>query len=113
MRDLEKLPNPFVNMNFKKQLKLYLAHRELSASDLARAAKVPKQSISGWLAGNNPRDVRQVKAVSDALETTLDHLMFGNGIKEASSSDTDDVHSFIGDQWISGIFEVKLRRIKK
>lgn len=100
-------------MNFKKQLKLYLAHRDLSASELARVAKVPKQSISGWLAGNNPRDVRQVKAVSDALETTIDNLMFGDGIKNDSNDRTADISSLIGDEWISGMFEVKLRRIKR
>jgi len=113
LRESVKLPNPLVSMNFKKQLKLYLASRELTASELARVAKVPKQSISGWLSGNNPRDVRQVKAVSDALETTIDHLMFGNGIKEDSNSSPGDIASLIGDQWISGLFEVKLRRIKR
>lgn len=99
------------SMNLKKQLRFYLDLHELSAAQLARKSNVPKQSLSGWLAGSNPRDVRQVKKVADALGITLDNLMFGSGTDESSQRNAD-LSSLLGDEWIGGVFEVKFRRVK-
>ena len=103
-----------LEMTFKKQLRLYLDTRGMSGSTLARAAKVPKQSISDWLSGTNPRDVRQVKKVADSLKVSIDHLMFGTGIEEAeaASDSKPNLTTLIGDEWITGRFEIKLRRLK-
>ncbi len=98
-------------MNLKQQLKFYLEHREVSASQLARKAKVPKQSISGWLAGSNPRDIRQIKRVADVLGVTIDHLMFGSG-EDSQQSKAKSFDALIDGEWFSGLFEVRLRRIK-
>lgn len=99
-------------MILNKQLRRYLERREMSASQLAKKANVPKQSLSGWLAGSNPRDVRQVKRVADVLGTTVDELMFGSSVAVNSEKSTD-LDFLLGDGWISGIFEVRFRRIKK
>ncbi|MBL7545541.1 MAG: helix-turn-helix transcriptional regulator [Bdellovibrionaceae bacterium] len=100
------------SMNLKKQLKYYLERDEITASQLARKANVPKQSLSGWLAGSNPRDVKQVKRVADALNITLDNLLFGEG-PEPQSQKAIDLGSLVGDEWFSGIFEMKIRRVKR
>ena len=96
-------------MNLKSQLRFYLDRMEMSATQLAKKASVPKQSLCGWLAGSNPRDVRQIKRVADVLGITLDHLIFGNG-------PVPDSERFLGssflknDNWTEGLFEVKFRR---
>lgn len=100
------------SMNLKRQLRYYLEKRDLTAAQLARKAEVPKQSMSGWLSGNNPRDVRQVKRVADALGISLDNLLFGNG-EDAATSKGTDLGSLLGDEWLSGTFEMKIRRVKK
>jgi transcriptional regulator with XRE-family HTH domain len=92
-------------MNLKKQLKLYLANKGLTASELSRISGVPKQSLSDWLAGSSPRDIRTVKKVADALEVTLDHLVFGDGVAVLQES-------VPANEWMSGIYEVKFRKIK-
>jgi len=89
-----------LKMNLKKQLKLYLENKDLTASELSRLAGVPKQSLSDWLAGSNPRDIRTVKRVADALEVSLDHLVFGEGLQVAPAIENK------GD-WMSGVYEVK------
>jgi len=66
-------------MNLKFQLRVYLENRKMTASQLARLADVPKQSISDWLGGSIPRDLQKLKRVADALQTTVDHLAFGTG----------------------------------
>ena len=105
-------PTIQIRMNLKAQLNFYLKNTGMTASALARKAGVPKQSISGWLSGSNPRDVRQVKRVADVLGVTVDNLMFGNGA-EHQSERTTELEALLGDQWISGLFEVRFRRIKR
>jgi transcriptional regulator with XRE-family HTH domain len=114
MQDIAK-PNSSIvpndqTMNLKRQLKSLLESKDMTASQLARKAGVPKQSISGWLSGSNPRDIRQLKKVADALGTSVDHLVFGDGSVTERLVHLDGL---IDDSWISGLFEVKLRRVKK
>lgn len=106
------LPPKSISMNLKKQLKYYLERNDFTASQLARKANVPKQSLSGWLAGSNPRDVKQVKRVADVLNTTLDNLLFGEGPEQQAQKGVD-LAALVGDEWFSGIFEMKIRRVKK
>ena len=96
-------------MNFKKQLKLYLSHKGITASQLAKKTGVPRQSLSDWLAGSNPRDVRQVKKVAEEFDVTLDHLLFGNGLVEEKMKLPQVL---VGEEWSGGLFEVKFRKVK-
>ena len=103
-------------MNLKKQLKLYLENKGLTASELSRLSGVPKQSISDWLGGSNPRDIRSVKKVAEALAVTLDHLVFGEGVEEGVSRNAIPSlgeNSFQHDGWMRGVYEVKFRRVKE
>ena len=101
-----------LKLNLKKQLRYYLEKKEMTASHLAKKASVPKQSLSGWLSGNNPRDVRQVKRVAEVLGVSVDNLLFGSGNDEGSQKITE-LDALLGNDWVSGIFEVRLRRVKK
>lgn len=112
LRGNDNTPTSLVKMKLKSQIKLYLKETGMTASQLAKKADVPKQSLSGWLAGSNPRDVRQVKRVADVLEITIDHLMFGDGLTSEHEKATD-LEALLGDAWVSGLFEVKFRRVKK
>jgi transcriptional regulator with XRE-family HTH domain len=97
-------------MNLRKQLKLYLARNGLSARQLARKSGVPNTTIGDWLAGRKPRNLDQVKRVADVLNTSIDHLVYGEGIQKPKS--IDHVDDLIGDSWVSGIFEVRMRRVR-
>jgi transcriptional regulator with XRE-family HTH domain len=99
-------------MNLKNQLRHFLDVKEISASQLAKKAKVPKQSLGGWLSGSNPRDVRQVKRVADALGVTVDHLLFGNG-EDLGKQKVTELEALLGDGWVAGVFEVRFRRVRK
>jgi transcriptional regulator with XRE-family HTH domain len=101
-----------MELKLKNQLQNYLAKREMTAALLARKAGIPKQSLSGWLAGSNPRDVRQVKRVAEVLGVSLDHLMFGV-VESEDSPKAADLETLLGNGWITGLFEVKFRRVKK
>ena len=103
-------------MNLKKQLSAYLKAKNISASELSRITGIPKQSISDWLAGSNPRDIRLVKKVADVFSVSIDHLFFGDGVVERVENAAlrpIEIQSDSGGEWITGVFEGKFRRIDK
>jgi transcriptional regulator with XRE-family HTH domain len=103
-------------MNLKKQLSAYLKAKNISASELSRITGIPKQSISDWLAGSNPRDIRLVKKVADVFSVSIDHLFFGDGVVERVENAAlrpIEIHSDSDGEWITGVFEGKFRRIDK
>jgi transcriptional regulator with XRE-family HTH domain len=101
-----------VVMNLKSQLKLYLEHTGMSASQLAKKSSVPRQSLSDWINGSKPRDIAQVKRVAAVLGTSVDHLVFGNGL-DGNAKKVTELDALLGDEWISGLFEVRFRRVRK
>lgn len=96
-------------MELKAQLKKRLTQKGITASQLARLSNVPKQSISDWLAGAVPRNLSHLKSVATVLGTTVDELCFGVDTQPHKVSSVDDL---IGERWISGVFEVKMRKIR-
>ncbi len=93
-------------MNLKDQLQLYLKENNINASQLSREINIPKQTLSNWLGGENPRDITQIKKVADYFGTTIDHLYFGEGLDFKENS-------FLGEDWFGGIFEVRIRKIRR
>ena len=101
-----------LRMNLKSQLKLYLDEKNISANQLAKLSGVSKQVLSLWMSGASPKKLDQVKCVADCLGTSIDHLCFGKGI-EKSFKNGSAADSFPEDEWLSGQFEIKVRRLKK
>lgn len=97
-------------MTLKDQILFYLEKSDMTASQLSRKAKVPKSNISEWLTGRKPKDFEQVKRVADVLGTTLDNLCFGRGLEKTTKSQS--LEEMVEGDWISGKFEIKIRRIK-
>jgi hypothetical protein len=93
-------------MNLKFQLEYYLQRHSITPTMLARLAKVPRQNISNWLMNQKPKDVEQVKRVADVFQISLDHLLFGNA-KDSQTTVISD-----SKDWITGTFEIKIRKIK-
>ena len=104
--------NQRMNSTLRHQLRFYMELREMSAVQVARKANIAKQSLSGWMAGKRPMDISQVKRVADVFGVSLDNLMFETGL-ESQQNKTIKIDELIGDNWVSGIFEVRLRRILK
>lgn len=99
-------------MKIKQQLKLYMELRDISAAELSRRSGVSKQVISTWLADVEPKNITHVRKVAEVLQTTVDHLCFGDG-KDIAQEKVTELDALLGDEWISGLFEVRLRRVRK
>lgn len=99
-------------MNLKSQLKMYLDHRGWTPTELARKTGVSKQNISLWLSGTPPRNIEQVKLIAEALGTSVDHLCFGEGI-DGEREQATALGAILGEQWVTGCLEFKVRLMKK
>jgi len=104
-----------MRLNLKNQLRAYLEALDITAAQLARKSGVNKSVLSDWLTGVKPRDIEHVQKVAAALGTTVDDLCFGDGISgETKHSSSDDpLEQLLGDGWIGGLFEIRLRRVKR
>lgn len=99
-------------MRIKEQLKLYMELRDISAAELSRRSGVSKQVISTWLADVEPKNITHVRKVAEVLQTTVDHLCFGEG-KDLEHEKVTELDALLGDDWIGGTFEIRLRRVRK
>lgn len=72
-----------MQINLSSQLKKMIDTNGHSVSELSRQSGVPKQTITDWLSGTEPRRISQVKKVAMLLGVTVDELVFG-GVEEKS-----------------------------
>lgn len=94
-------------MRLKQNLKHLLELKGITASNLSRISKTPKQTLADWLAGVSPKDLVAVKRVATALNVTVDDLCFG----DVDITTTSEIERHL-DEIHAGHFEVILRKIK-
>lgn len=88
----------------KDRLGQLLKRRSWTAAELARRSGVPKQVLSLWLSGVEPRKISHLKSVAITLGVTLDELCFSPTDGEAPSAQ-DGVEG----EWLEGVFEGRIR----
>ena len=95
-------------MELKSILRRIIREKGITVVALSRGAKIPVQTLHGWLQGSEPKSIRQLKSVADYLGVDLDYLCFG--IKPTVQKNKLEL---LEDEINAGIFEVVLRRVKK
>lgn len=97
-------------MVLKEKLKELLKAKDMTASQLSRKTGIAKTTVSDWLAGSPPKDVRQVKKAADFFGVSVDFLCFGR--EPVPRESVTDLEALFGDGWVGGMFEVRFRRVK-
>lgn len=90
--------------------------KSITAAELSRRSGVSKQTISSWMSGERPRDVRKVKAVADVFNTTIDNLLYGNGNNSPLKQTQKNVAPpSLGQQeeTLNGVFQVEIKMVRK
>lgn len=95
-------PFPIIKLRFV--LKKLIKEKGITIASLSRSTKVPLQTLHGWLQGNEPRNIRQVKKVADYFEVDINQLCFGLELQKTIIQDLQNVIN-------AGIYEVVLRKI--
>lgn len=89
-----------------RNLKKILEERELSISELARKAGVPKSTIMTWLAGRTP-DLNQLDKVAQFLGTNIEALAFGRKQEDLFTEIMQKVEIH------SGLYEISIKKVIK
>ena len=98
-------------MQLKKNLRQILAEREMTISLLSRKTQVPKSTISEWMAGASPRDLKKLKIIAECLGYTVDELCFGNQASRTRSAADCSIEPHL-EEIKAGVYEVILRKIR-
>ncbi|TXH50277.1 MAG: XRE family transcriptional regulator [Desulfurellales bacterium] len=101
------LPTMMELMKLRQVLRMELERRGWSLAELSRRSRVPKATVADWAAGRQPRDVAALKRVADVLGLTVDELCFGRTTPAA-----EPLQEALGNGWLTGLFEVRIRRVK-
>jgi len=99
-------------MKLKTQLLSLMNQHRINAAELSRRSGVSKQVLSLWLAGSEPKRIEQVQKVARVFEVSIDELCFGECVDSIDKADSKNITSLFGSEWITGTYEVKLRRVK-
>lgn len=90
----------------KDNLNKVIKEKDLSLTDLAKKAKVPKTNLHSWTTGANPQ-LDQLKRVCEVLKVSLHELAFGESDPFEAKSEEILKEIFTGD------VRVTLHRIEK
>jgi len=74
-------PRIFMMLMLKENLKKAISLKGMTVTSLPRGSKVPLQTLHGWLNGNQPKSIVQVKVVCIFLGLTLGELCFGEKLR--------------------------------
>ena len=95
-------------MKLKEQLKIFMEMNYLTLTMLSEKSGVSKSTLSGWMNGSIPRDIRKLKEVAHALEISVDRLCWG----EEERVPPLQIKDFQEEIEI-GQYEVILRKVKQ
>lgn len=101
---MERTQHEGLQLILKERLQQLLGQHAWTAAELARRSGVPKQVLSLWLSGVEPRKISHLKSVARTLGVTVDELCFlpdGGASREVAGNAEG--------QWLEGIFEGRIR----
>jgi hypothetical protein len=98
-------------MRLKDNLRDLIKSNGIAVTHLSRSTRIPLQTLHGWLAGVEPRSIKQVKILATYFNTTIDELCFGHSSSKKNISKKNKIDE-LQDEINAGVFEVILRKIK-
>ncbi len=97
-----------MEIQIAKVLTRLMKERRLSIKELSNLSGVPASTIHEWANGRSPRDPVRAKKLADALDISLNQLLFD----EPDKNETIQIQSILKEDIFSGTFEINIKRIK-
>jgi transcriptional regulator with XRE-family HTH domain len=103
VRGKDDVTDETVVEEFKVRLLRLLAERDLTLSDAATKAGIPKSTLHNWTQGSTPSDFEALDRLSLVLGTDLPHLLLGRAARSKTSPVTIDDLYVPGEAIFSGL----------
>ena len=95
-----------MELKIDKSLRAAMKARGLSLRELAKLSGVPPTTINEWLSNRPPRNPVQAKKVAEALDISLNKLLFAEEDKH------EPLQKIITEDLFSGNFQITVKRLK-
>lgn len=105
---LTRIKSNDMKIKIDQVLNRLIKEKRLTLKELSKASGVPASTIHEWQNGRSPRDPVQAKKVADALDVSLNQLLFD----EPDKNESIQIQSIFKEDVFSGIFEINIKRIK-
>lgn len=69
-------------LNLGKNLRYLIRESGMTVVALSKKTGVPLQTLHGWLCGNSPRNIMQVKVVAGYFGLAIDEICFSDNLIE-------------------------------
>lgn len=106
---LSRIKSIIMKLKIDQVLTRIVKERRLTLKALSKLSGVPSTTLHEWQNGRSPRDPVQAKKVADALEISLNQLLFD----EPDSNERISIQSVLKEDVFSGTFEISIKRIKE
>jgi len=93
----------------QQTLERLLEERKMSLLALSKKSRVSRSTISGWLHGSRPRDLHELKQVSDALGVSFELLCLGHEDTDLGKALSQAARTIE----VEGLYYVRLERLQK
>jgi transcriptional regulator with XRE-family HTH domain len=94
-------------MKLKKNLLRLMKEKNISISQLAIEASVPKSNLTKWINNNANPNLEQLSRVAEYFDLTVDEIAFDK------KTDTDIENLFQKLKIHSGLYEVIIKKVTK
>jgi len=95
-----------MELKLGKTLKACMEKRRISARELGKLSGVPASNIGEWLSNRSPKNLSQLKSVSEVLGETVHFLLWGE------QDPNDPIQQILKEKLFSGTFEVTVKKVK-
>jgi len=95
-----------MEIKIAKTLTTLLKQKGLSLRELSKMSGVPASTLSEWMSNRPPRNPLQTKKVAEALNVSLNFLLFGEEDRN------DPIQRVITENVFNGTFEISVKRVK-
>ncbi len=94
-------------MKLKKNLQRLMKDKNISISQLATEANVPKSNITKWINNDANPNLGQLAKVADYFQTSIDELVFD----KTQDHDIEDLFNKL--EIHTGLYEVIIKKVSK
>ncbi|MDZ4661049.1 MAG: helix-turn-helix transcriptional regulator [Pseudomonadota bacterium] len=95
-----------MEIKIAKSLTALMKQRGLSLRELSKLSGVPPTTLNEWLSNRPPRNPVQIKKVAEALDVSLNFLLFNEEDKH------DPLQRILVEDIFSGNFQITVKRLK-
>jgi len=97
-----------MEIKIAKVLARIMKEKKLSIKEISKMSGIAESTLFEWANNREPRSPVKAKKLAEALDLTLDQLLFDEPIKKEALQ----IEQIIKEDFVAGTFEITIKRVK-